>query len=367
MYKLADVGYDSFFSNQVGVNIESSWLPARIVSEHRGEFDIWSERGEERAKLSAPLYRKLSKAKGAQLPGVGDWVAVNPSLDVDGLAIIEQVYERRTVFTRGAAGREARVQVVAANVETVFMVSGLDDNYNIRRIERYLTRISASGASPVLVLNKSDVCEDFSAIEQEAKSASNGVPVVVTSALNKSGLSQIRSLIQPGQTAVVVGSSGTGKSTLINALCGKEVMETGDVREKDSKGRHVTTRRQLLLLPEGGMIIDTPGMRELQVFEDEGLDNVFSEIEVLVEQCRFGNCTHQSEPGCAVRTALDAGEIHAERLENYLKMESEAKSFEQRKDVYERRKADRSTGKMIRTAKRSLRDVNRTFSDDDDN
>ncbi|MBN2718875.1 MAG: ribosome small subunit-dependent GTPase A [Deltaproteobacteria bacterium] len=351
-YDLMEIGFDSFFSSQVDINIESAFIPARIAAEHRGEYDVWSVRGEERAKLAAPLFRKLSKGRTGSMPGTGDWVALNPTLDVDGLAIVEQVFERRTVFTRGAAGLEARVQVVAANVDTVCMVSGLDDNYNIRRIERYLARIWASGAQPVMILNKADLCDRVAEIVADLEKHCENVPVLSLSALNNDGIDAVRQIIAPGKTAVLVGSSGTGKSTLINALLGELKMETGEVREKDSRGRHTTTRRQMLILPNGGMIIDTPGMRELQLFDDEGIDNVFADIEALTQQCRFGNCKHESEPGCAVQAALEGGELDLARFENYQKLGREVADFALRQDTYRHRKSEKAFGKMVKNAKK---------------
>jgi ribosome biogenesis GTPase / thiamine phosphate phosphatase len=351
-FDLMSLGFDSWFSSQVDVNIRTEFIPARIAAEHRGEYDVWSTRGEERAKLSAPLFRKLSKGRGESLPGTGDWVALNPDLDVDGLAIVEQIFERRTVFTRGAAGKETRVQVVAANVDRVCMVSGLDDNYNVRRVERYLARIWASGAQPVLILNKTDLCDDVDAVIRDLEVHCENVPILAISALNDDGVDGVRKLIEPGKTAVLVGSSGTGKSTLINALFGEIRMETGDVREKDSKGRHTTTRRQMLLLPKGGMLIDTPGMRELQLFDDEGIDNVFADIEALAAQCRFGDCRHAAEPGCAVQAALESGDLDPERFFNYAKMGREVADFEERQDIYKRRKSEKTFGKMVKNAKK---------------
>ncbi|MBN2340077.1 MAG: ribosome small subunit-dependent GTPase A [Deltaproteobacteria bacterium] len=351
-YDLKDLGFDAFFSDQVDITIRPEMIPARIASEHRGEYDVWSERGEERAKLAAPLFRKLHKKRKGELPGVGDWVAIHPDLDVDGIAVIEQIFERKTVFMRGAAGKEARVQVVSANVDYVIMVSSLDDNYNIRRIERYLARIWASGAQPVMVLNKIDLCDDPQRVLDEVATHCEGVPILLISALNHTGVEQVRALIEPGKTAVLVGSSGTGKSTLINALFGECKMETGEVREKDSKGRHTTTRRQLLLFSDGGMIIDTPGMRELQLFDDEGIDNVFADIDALTAQCKFADCSHDSEPGCAVREALESGELDPGRFFSYQKMGREVRDFEERQDIYQRRKSEKAFGKMVKNAKK---------------
>jgi len=341
MYELSALGFGPFFKEQLP---EGETIPARIAAEHRGGYEVWSSVGEGFAQLAGRLARDL---EGEAFPGVGDWVTLKSPPGPGQTSIIDGVLARRTVFVRGAAGRQARGQVVAANVDIVFVVCGLDADYNVRRIERYLARIWASGARPAVVLNKADVCDDVESRVDEVERACPGVLVLAASALFSDGLDAIRERLGTGITAAFVGSSGAGKSTLINALLGEERMATKEVRARDGRGCHATTRRQLILLPQGGLLIDTPGMRELQLFDEEGIGSVFSDIEDLSARCRFRDCTHRSEPGCAVREAVAAGEIPLDRVEHYLKMEAEARSYEVRHDEHRRREADRAFGKRI--------------------
>lgn len=341
MTELSTLGFDPFFSTQL-TNMQA--IPARVAAEHRGRYEVWSSVGNGFATLAGRL---SITCEDETFPGVGDWVTLKSPPGEGQITIIDSVLERKTVFTRGAAGRETRGQVVAANVDIVLVVCGLDADYNLRRIERYLARIWASGADPVVILNKADTCEEVARRKNEVEECAIGVPVLVTSALHAEGLDRIRERISNGMTAAIVGSSGAGKSTLINALLGKELMATREVRTRDGRGCHTTTHRQLILLPEGGLLIDTPGMRELQLSDDQGIDHVFTDIAEMAGRCRFRNCTHQGEPGCAVQEAVALGHISPKRLDHYAKMEAEARSYEIRHDERRRRKADRSFGKQI--------------------
>jgi ribosome biogenesis GTPase / thiamine phosphate phosphatase len=317
--------------------------PARIAAEHRGSYEVWAEAGVFEAQLSGRLRHDL---RDAGLPGVGDWVLLAERPEADRTAIIERVLERRTVFTRGAAGRRTGAQVVAANVDLVFIVCGLDADFNIRRIERYLARVWASGALPSIVLNKADVCDDAGARVAEVLNYCFGVPLHVTSALRSEGIEALRSSVSHGMTVAFVGSSGAGKSTLVNALLGEARMPTGEIRQRDGRGRHVTTHRQLVLLPSGGLLIDTPGMRELQLPDEEGLDAVFEDITALAVRCRFRDCRHGIEPGCAVREAVDSGALAQDRLDHYQKLEREARAYELRRDERLRRQSERVWGRL---------------------
>ncbi len=351
VHDLAALGFGPFFERQLQSLDEGEVIPARIAAEHRGEYEVWSRTGADRARLAGRL---RLKADETGLPGVGDWVLVKDA-PPERTVVIEGVLKRRTVFTRGAAGRELCAQVVAANVDLVLAVCGLDADFNLRRIERYLARIWASGAQPTVILNKADVCGDLAGRLAEVGSLCVGVPVYATSALRLDGIEAVRACIRDGMTVALVGSSGAGKSTLVNALVGEARMPTGEVRARDGRGCHVTTHRQLVLLPGGGLLLDTPGMRELQLVDDEGLDAVFGDIAAVAVGCRYRDCRHETEPGCAVKAAVEAGELEAERLGHLQKLEREARAWELRHDERKRRQAERVMGQLHDEVKRLRR------------
>jgi ribosome biogenesis GTPase len=340
VYELSALGFDPFFESQVD---PSGGIPARVAAEHRGAYEVWSASGAGRAQLPGRL---RVGSEGAGAPAVGDWVLVKDAPGPDRTVTIERVLERRTAFTRGASGRAARAQVVAANVDLVFVVCGLDADFNVRRIERYLARIWESGAQPSVILNKADVCADPSARVAEVESRACAVPVHVISALRYQGIGTVRACIHDRMTVALVGSSGAGKSTLVNALLGEERMRTGRVRASDGRGCHVTTHRQLVALPGGGLLLDTPGMRELQVLDEGGIDTVFGDIAALASHCRFRDCRHDTEPGCAVKAAVESGALDADRFEHYQKLEREARANELRHDEHRRRQAERVWGQL---------------------
>ena len=343
MYEASALGFGPFFEQQLRSPDRDEVIPARVAAEHRGAYEVWSAAGSGRAQLAGRLRLELGEASP---PGVGDWVVVKAAPGPDHTTVIERVLERRTVFTRAAAGREARAQVVAANVDLVFAVCGLDADFNLHRIERYLARIWASGAQPSVILNKADLCADSGARVDEVERHAVGVPVHVTSALHAEGIEAVRACVHDGMTVALVGSSGAGKSTLVNALLGEERMRTGEVRASDGRGCHVTTHRQLVLLPGGGLLLDTPGMRELQLLDEDGLDTVFADIVDLARHCRFRDCRHDAESGCAVKDAVESGALDADRFEHYRKLEREAQANELRHDEHRRRQAERVWGQL---------------------
>jgi len=295
--------------------------PGRVAIEFNQIFRIYVED----AELDAITAGRLKhRARGrAELPAVGDWVAVRKRPAED-RGVIMGVLPRRSAFTRRAAGEVTGEQVVAANVDIVFVVMGLDRDYNVRRLERYLVMARESGASPVILLTKPDLCPDLSAHLREVTSLAGDVVVHVVNAKRGEGLEHLPGDLGPGKTAALLGSSGVGKSTIINRLVGADVRRTGEVRASDSRGRHTTMHRELVVLPGGGLIIDTPGMRELQLWDaSDSVRETFDEIEALAPGCYFSDCRHRDEPRCAVKAAVAEGQVSADRLESYIKVQEE--------------------------------------------
>jgi len=295
--------------------------PGRVAIEFNQIFRIYVEDGELDAVTAGRLKHR---ARGrAELPAVGDWVAVRKRPEED-RGVIVGVLPRRSAFTRRAAGEVTGEQVVAANVDVVFVVMGLDRDYNVRRLERYLLMARESGASPVVLLTKPDLCSDLSAHVREVTSLTGDILVHVVNPKRAEGIEQLRGDLGPGSTAALLGSSGVGKSTIINRLVGADIRRTREVRESDSRGRHTTMHRELVVLPGGGLIIDTPGMRELQLWDaGDSVRETFDEIEALAAGCHFGDCRHRDEPRCAVKAAVAEGKVAAGRLESYLKVQDE--------------------------------------------
>lgn len=326
---LNKLGWHSTFEAEFVQYKNQDLLPARIVSEERQRYRACSETGELNAELSGRMLH-LAQTRG-DFPAVGDWVAVKSN--GDGFARIQAILSRKSSFSRKVAGSTTEEQVVAANVDTLFIVTGLDGDYNLRRIERYLTLAWNSGANPVILLNKADVCPDVAEKVAAVEGIAFGIPVIVLSARTRQGLDALLPYINTGMTVALVGSSGVGKSSIINQLIGEDRQLVQEIREQDSRGRHTTTRRELIFLPTGGMIIDTPGMREIQLWTDEdSLQGAFEDIEAIAATCRFRDCRHESEPGCAVRQALQTGEIDRKRFQNYLKLQKEIAYLETRQN-----------------------------------
>lgn len=294
---------------------------ARVTEQHRDLYRVVSERGELSAAVSGNFIYRAND--NSDFPAVGDWVMIDREDDSAGNAVIHQILRRKSIFERKAAGTANTVQIIAANVDIIFICMSLNADFNLRRIERYLSIAWNSMATPVIVLTKADLCKDLDLRLTEIAKVSVGTDVIVCSSIEENGYEQVLPYIKQGNTIAFIGSSGVGKSTLINRLAGGEVMETKDVREDDDKGRHTTTHRQLILLPGGGIVIDTPGMRELAL-DSADLSRAFEDVEDLAEHCRYGDCTHTSEPGCAVRQAIEEGQLPEERLESYRKLQKEA-------------------------------------------
>ncbi|HEY9764271.1 MAG TPA: ribosome small subunit-dependent GTPase A, partial [Trichocoleus sp.] len=297
---------------------DAGFVAARVALEYRGTYRLYTEYGELPAVLLGQFRHQVQDMEA--YPAVGDWVVVRLH-DGASHATIHQVLPRQSQFVRKAAGARTEAQVVAANVDTVFLVSGLDRDFNLRRIERSLVLAWESGANPVIVLNKADGCGDLEGVVETVTDIAPGVSVIPISALTGHGVEALATYLQSGQTVALIGSSGVGKSTLTNFLLGTTVQATQAVRADDQRGRHTTTSRHLLRLPSGALLIDTPGMRELQLWSgSDGLEATFSDIDALAEQCRFRDCQHGQEPGCAVQAAIASGELDFSRLSSYQKL-----------------------------------------------
>jgi ribosome biogenesis GTPase len=329
--KLIDLGWNSFFEDHYKRLDNNGTIPARISQQHKTNYQAFCEHGEIAAEVSGKF--RHNAATQADFPTVGDWVAVTYMAE-EKKGLIQELIPRKSAFRRKVSGVETAQQVVASNIDTVFIVNGLDGDFNLRRIERYLTMAWESGAMPVILLNKADLRDDSESLVTEVEAMAIGVSVHAVSAAMEQGMDKIRQYLSSGATAALLGSSGVGKSSIINRLLGEERLKVNEVREWDSRGRHTTSYRQMLLLPGGGIIIDTPGMRLVKLWGDEEtVERAFDDIEELAGSCRFRDCQHQSEPGCAVQAALDDGTLDKKRYESYLKLKKELRYLEARETM----------------------------------
>jgi ribosome biogenesis GTPase / thiamine phosphate phosphatase len=328
---LHSLGWTSNLADIFASRPRPGLVPSRISREDRGVYTLLSEQGSFQAEVSGKFRHRTSAR--TDYPAVGDWVVAEPG-DAFSRAMIHEILPRRSAFIRRVAGGQSQGQVVVANADIAFLVSGLDREFKPRRIERYLTLAWESGADPVILLNKADLHAQPEKARFQAEAVAPGVAVYLISAATGDGLRDSLALLGPGRTGVLLGSSGVGKSSIINALIGREARTTSVVREADGRGRHTTTHRQLMILPTGAILIDTPGLREIQLLADEkSLDRSFGDIDELAASCRFRDCSHNGEPDCAVQDALAEGLLEMERYESWLRQCKEIRFHQREQDV----------------------------------
>jgi ribosome biogenesis GTPase len=357
---LRELGWNQFFEEHFTDYKQKGLVPARVIREHKHIYQVHTSDGPISAALAGKIdYDAQTKA---DYPTVGDWVAIKLIPNED-KAVIRAVLPRKSKFTRKSVSKADEEQVIAVNIETVFLVTSLDEDFNLRRIERYLVLAWDSGAAPVIILNKSDLCDDIEYYISQIKFVAPDVPVHPISATEGNGIEPLFEYLGSGNTVSLLGSSGVGKSTLINTILGIERLAVAPVREDDSKGRHTTTHRELILLPQGGAMIDNPGMRQLHMWVDQdSVKRAFEDIELIAENCRFRNCSHDHEPGCAVIEALEEGKISIQRIENFQKLKDEIHLLEIRqeqnrkaKEIAQQRKKINKTHKSNKKKKKKKR------------
>jgi ribosome biogenesis GTPase / thiamine phosphate phosphatase len=345
--QMESLGFDSWFANHFEQNNSNGFDAARVTAVNKNNYLVSNGLNEIKGELTGKFL--FDADSQIDFPTTGDWVYVQ-YFDDNTFAVIHDIFPRKTLLKRKSSGKKIDYQLIAANIDTAFIVQSLDDNFNLRRLERYLAMITESRITPVILLSKMDLMnsEDLNIRVDGVKNLMPEISLIPFSNENELGLIEIKNLLKPAKTYCLLGSSGVGKTTLLNKFLGEDILETKEVREKDSRGKHTTTRRQLLQIENGALIIDTPGMRELGNFDiDSGLNETFDEIASLAYNCKFNDCTHTNEKGCAILDALENGSITKERLANYIKMKKESEHYN--RSYHQKRKHDKDLGKLYKS------------------
>jgi ribosome biogenesis GTPase len=352
-YNLYDLGLNDRLEKEFEA-FKASYSIGRVAIEYKNLYKIYCEEGELLGSVSGKM---MHSAVGREdYPAVGDWVIIEKVKGQEDRTIIQGILQRNSKFSRKIAGNTFEEQIIATNIDTVFLCMSLNQNFNLRRLERYITMAWDSGAKPVILLTKADLCENIEGRLEATEEVALGIDIIYSSCVDKSGINEIRKYIEKGETIAFLGSSGVGKSTIINELTGEVHQITQEVSELGDRGKHTTTNRELLLIPGGGIVIDTPGMRELHILDvDESINQAFDDIEGFAKNCRFSDCTHTVEPHCAVKKAIETGELSEKRYESYFKLKKEAEFMERKMN----KKASADFKKTIKKMSQNIDKINK--------